>query len=52
MCNLVLIGGLVASNGVPDLSSDGQHSEKRSLQASELTVQQALDHDWFADCML
>ncbi len=51
MCDLVLIGGLLASNGVPDLSSDRQHL-KRSLQASDLTVQQALDHDWFADCML
>ncbi len=51
MCDLVLIGDLLASSGVRDLSSDGQQL-KRSLQASELTVQEALDHAWFADCVV
>ena len=50
MCDLVLLGDLLASNGLRDLSSDGQHL-KDSLQACEFTVQQALDHDWFADCV-
>ena len=45
MCNLVLIGDLLASeaSGVDELSIDGQQL-KNSLQASECTVQEALDH--------
>ena len=53
MCNLMLIRDLMAmaSSGVHDLSFHEQHL-MRSLQDSELslTVQQALDHAWFADC--
>lgn len=41
--NLVLIGDLLASSGVHELSIDGQQLQK-SLQASECTVQEALDH--------
>lgn len=48
MCDLVLIGDLLASSGVDELSTDGQQL-KNSLQASECTVQEALDHVWFAD---
>ena len=43
MCNLVLIRDLLASSGVHELSIDGQQLQK-SLQASECTVQEALDH--------
>ncbi len=49
--DLVLIGDLIASSGVLDLSLQGQHL-MQSLQASELTVQQALHHAWFADCVI
>lgn len=51
MCDLVLIGDLIASSGVHDLSLHGEHL-MQSLQASELTVQQALDHAWFAGCVV
>lgn len=51
MCALVLIGDLIASSGVHNLSLHG-HYLMQSLQASELTVQQALDHAWFAGCVV
>ena len=51
MCDLVLIGDLIESSGVHDLSLHGEHL-MQSLQASELTVQQALDHAWFAGCVV
>lgn len=51
MSDLVLIGDLIASSGVLDLSLHGQQL-MQSLQTSELTVQQALDHAWFADCVV
>ncbi len=51
MSDLVLIGDLIASSGVQDLRFHGQHL-MQSLQAFEFTVQQALEHAWFADCVV
>ncbi len=43
MCDLVLIGDLMTSSVVHDQSFHVQHL-MQSLQASEFTVQQALDY--------